>query len=135
MPSYSKFVIWFPVLIIVLHISFLGLNLYSSISILDVFMHFLGGVWVAMLFFYLFGNLFRNELYFNNTEIVKIFIIAVSFVAFIGVLWELFEFITTVITSIQFQGDLPDTMKDLFVDIIGGMFGGIIGMLHMRKLE
>ena len=135
MPSYSKFVIWFPVLIIVLHISFLGLNLYSSISILDVFMHFLGGVWVAMLFFYLFGNLFRNELYFNNTEIVKIFIIAVSFVAFIGVLWELSEFVTTVITSIQFQGDLPDTMKDLFVDIIGGMFGGIIGMLHMRKLE
>lgn len=132
--SYSKSIIWFPILIVILHISFLIFGLYTILPQLDMLMHFLGGVWATMLFFYLFGNIFQNELYSNNTEVIKIIIVAISFAILIGVLWEFFEFIATIITSMQLQGNLADTMKDLLMDIIGGAFGGIMGVFHMRKL-
>jgi hypothetical protein len=55
-----------------------------------------------------------------------------SFALAIGALWEIFEFAMdqTFGTSMQKSG-LPDTMKDLIVDSIGGIIASISGYLYL----
>jgi len=114
-----KNIIVFLVIILILHVAALINGLYWLIPWLDIPMHILGGVWVAMFFGYL------NQKFFKSPSFWPSVLLTLSFVALFGVLWEFFEFFLNHTSSLQkfgsFQGDLTDTMADLFFGLIGGL--------------
>ena len=87
-------------------------HLYSSIWFFDMPMHFLGGLWVGLFFIYLF--------WFKPLS-SNLFIEIMMGVLFIGVSWEIFEFIFT-----NHIGQAPfntlDTISDICFDLAGGLF-------------
>jgi len=98
-------------------------NWYWMIPWLDIPMHFLGGLWVALIYFYL------DKRYFKTESKIFFYISMISLSAFIGVLWEFFEYLYSTLfpNSIFSLFKLPlnlyrDTLGDLFFDILGGLF-------------
>ena len=100
-------------------------------------MHFLGGFWVAMVFFWLRGSTsqilsqIREEVEPRKIKIIIIVVSCLSFVALIGVLWEFFEFLYDVfISSRGYSGFMQlgatDMIGDLFFDLLGGLTFSII---------
>ncbi|MBI2514787.1 hypothetical protein HYV91_01175 [Candidatus Wolfebacteria bacterium] len=125
----SKFVIGLLLLIFFVHL-FATINFwYWTFRWFDIPMHFLGGFWVAMVFFWLIYPRFQ----ITNYQLPITIILLLAFVALVGVLWEFFEFIFdllfsragyTGISRILGYGvkDLYiDTLKDLFMDLLGGL--------------
>lgn len=91
-------------------------------DLISVLYHTLGGLSMAMVFFYFFER--NPELYsFKNKLLVNI-VLAVSFAMLIGVLWEFMEFSIDYI-FVEYaklhpaQPSLADTMADLACDLIG----------------
>ncbi len=92
---------------------------YFSISYLDMFMHFLGGFWIGLLYFYLFP---LKENYRISFFRILIFVLGV------GIGWEVFEmFVNDVVARNSF--DYLDTLSDLFFDL----FGGLCAILYIRN--
>lgn len=94
---------------------------YVDLPWIDIPLHLMGGAWVALLFFRLFGDLFFEKLYEHKYEAARVLILAVAFSVLIGVFWEFFEYLLTQYTPIEFQGSLTDTMGDLLMDILGSL--------------
>ena len=111
----------FPTLVLVLHLFLMFFTpVYSLFHWLDRPMHLLGGFSVGITF-YLIVNYLAEEKYWKIPRAGRIFLI-LSSVALVAVMWELFEFFLTQITGIVFQGDLEDSMIDLFLGLAGGLF-------------
>ena len=100
---------------------------------IDIPFHFAGGVWTCLLFFFLLGNLFSGEFYSHKFERLKTLLLAVSFCAFIGVLWELHEFVLSEWFSFYLQQGISDTMGDFVMDILGGLFAGYFILFTVKK--
>lgn len=88
-------------------------------------MHFLGGAFAALTFYWLFGRLFPHHFNLGRSFLVTL-VIVLGWVSLIGVLWELMEFSIDVLfipgrrlAAMQQQG-MQDTMGDLFMDLLGG---------------
>jgi ABC-type multidrug transport system fused ATPase/permease subunit len=113
-----KLVAIYGIILFIAQVLLLRFDVYGSLWWSDIPMHILGGMWVALIFKYLF-------LEKNNTS-VKIngfwanLILCLGFVVLIGVLWEFYEFFVDSILFAQYQQTLADTMKDLLDDMIGG---------------
>ena len=87
-------------------------------------MHFLGGLWLVMIFFWLI----EPRLQITNHKLLITIVFAVSFSVFVGVLWEFFEFLYDIFISAKgytlfqvAQQGVSDTMSDLFFDLLGGL--------------
>lgn len=113
-----------------LHVLGIIYDFYYTIWWYDIPMHVFGGAWVALLFFHLFCRTFRIV---DCKNIFPAIIVIVSFVALIGVLWEFYEYLSDVyifkIHSIYYAPNpiaLPDAMKDLLDDLIGGTIASFI---------
>lgn len=96
---------------------------YNTIFWFDTPMHLMGGMFIGILFVYIFR--IRHDLL--KTESVLTFIIfGVGFTVLTGVLWEFYEFFADVMIFKRYPFlDTPggvhfDTLKDLFNDIVGG---------------
>ena len=97
-------------------------------------MHFLGGFWVAMAFFCFLYPKIR----FTQHPVLGTILFAVSFVVFVGVLWEFYEFLfdffiaKKIVAGQNFFGAAMriDMIKDLFFDLFGG---SVFTMLFLRK--
>lgn len=100
----------------------------------DIPMHFAGGILAAMLFLRIFNDAGLIEKV-ENSEPAKrgilkskemiILVVLLGFVALVGVLWELFEFLLDISLKrasvhLPSQVGLSDTMKDLANDLLGG---------------
>lgn len=103
---------------------------YDFIWWLDDLMHLLGGAWVALLFFYLFS---KTHPPLDLSYRFPAFILALGFVALIGVLWEFYEYLADVyilkvhpLTYAPNPNTLPDTMADLVIDLIGGTATSVV---------
>lgn len=88
---------------------------------------------MAILFFYFWEK--NRQLYSFKKKIFITLILALGFVALMGVLWELFEFSldsffpqTAIIRPAQ--PSLDDTMADLFYDLVGGL---TIALLYFKS--
>ena len=91
----------------------------------DTALHYLGGFFVALLFFNYLKKHFIPGSKAGNA------LILVGSVALIGVVWEFAEYIAsqTLVEPVQaafgiktyFMGDLDDTVTDLLMDILGAM--------------
>ncbi len=84
---------------------------YSSLPWFDMFMHFLGGFWLALGIMYLFPPKMSS-----SSSILKILL----GVLIIGLLWEFFEVIVKNKIFLE-TFDFRDTMSDIFFDLAGGL--------------
>jgi uncharacterized membrane protein YjdF len=87
-------------------------------------MHFLGGASIALTYF-LTLKFLQKENYFKLNAFFNIFFIF-ALVSLTAVLWEFLEFSLTYITGFSLQGNLSDTMLDLFLGMLGGLLTAII---------
>lgn len=74
-------------------------------------MHFLGGTWIGLLYFYLFPPKENSAVSF-----LRVFL----FVLAIGIGWEVFEMMVNDII-IQNPLNYSDMLSDLFFDLFGGL--------------
>lgn len=85
---------------------------YFSVWYFDIIMHFLGGFFVCLALIWLWkkDGISKKD---SVLLIVGVFLI--------GILWELFEiYINEFITGNNL--DVPDTITDMIMDLIGGIF-------------
>ena len=85
---------------------------YFSIWWSDMPMHFLGGLWLGLVFFYLFLP--------ENLSLKLIFKVSL-FILIIGIGWEIFEILFINYIN-QNPFNILDTISDLFFDLTGGLF-------------
>lgn len=107
------------ILLGLLHTSALTYSLYWRYVWLDTLSHFLGGLWIALAFAWLF---LRNGRTAYTTHIVLAVMV-------IGVGWELFEFVSGVPREANW---LFDTAVDLTLDLIGGVCGAYLSQKIAR---
>lgn len=106
---------------------------YKDFWWIDIVLHTLGGVWVAMLFFAL-KNSYAPGLRSAVPDWFYV-VLACGMVMLIGVAWEWFEysfdfFFAKEDLKWRAQLGLPDTMGDLLADFIGGL---AISLYIMKK--
>lgn len=92
----------------------------------------MGMIWWA--FYYKKAPLFQTKLPSFFT-----LILILGFVALVGVFWELYELaVDKIITKNNYirlfqQGGLLDTLKDLLVDLLGGLAVGLRFLYERKK--
>lgn len=110
----------FPIFVFVTHLSLLLFsNLYEIFPWFDIPMHFFGGMSVGITYFLTLGYLQKKN-YLRMNSIIKI-IFVFALVSLTAVFWEFFEFLAEYSTGLNLQGNLDDTMLDLFFGVIGGL--------------
>ena len=101
-------------------------SLYWRMPWIDNFTHFWGGATAGLgMIWWTFYSAKMSPMTKGVPKIYA-FVVTLGFVALVGVFWEFYELIVDrLITknnyiSILQSGGLIDTMKDLFVDLLGG---------------
>lgn len=112
-------------LVFVLGLHFLGTfcHWYWTYVWFDIPMHFLGGFWVGMVYFWFNPKIeILNSWFYKLPKYLTNLLFILAFTAFIGVFWEFFEFGLDFFTgeTMRFQGTSKDTIGDLFFDLLGG---------------
>ena len=111
---------------------FLFSGLYTMYPWLDIPMHFFGGASVAVTYFLILRFLQeKHQLVLpGSARIMFVW----GLVALTAILWELFEYSTTIITGLGLQGDLPDTMFDQFLGLVGGiLMAFVLEMIYSNR--
>ncbi len=130
--------------LIILLFSLAGLNVltffyaiyidYHIYDWFDIVLHLWGGFTVGLAYCIYFKN--------SLSEIKNRFVLFLSIVGvamFVGVGWEWFEWLHDHLWGIRHsllstQANVTDTMKDLFDDLLGGIFIALL-FLRQRKLK
>lgn len=110
---------------------------YDLYPWIDIPMHIVGGFWTGLFFFYLFME--RWQVVPAKTHFVPLGFLCGGFVAGVGVVWELYEYLSAVSSGlVVFGGSLQglhfDSLKDLFNDLIGGGLAAV-AYWGFRKLK
>ncbi len=102
-------------------LDFFGLSLYLfwTVWFFDIILHFLAGVCIAM------GGIASWFILFNRKDksFLRILFIGLSFVIFIGIIWEIFELHFDVTSLSDGTDYYIDTISDLLMDTAGGLLG------------
>lgn len=130
----KKYLVISLIIIIIIYILSIIYLWYDKFWWFDTPMHIIGGIWICALFLNIVQKQKFNFLDINfkiskqNFLLIILYIvIPIGFVAFIGVLWEFYEFFTDVVILKKYVfNDAPgyilfDTLKDLFNDMLGGI--------------
>lgn len=104
-------------LIALLHILALNLYLYFYFWWLDLFIHFLGGAWVALACLWLL--FISGKISWDRRHSRAAFIAAIMTSFIIGLGWEAFEYWSGLI-FVSVADYARDTVSDLIVDVSGG---------------
>ncbi len=112
-------------------------DLYNIIPFYDSVLHTLSGVLIAFIVY----TLFKNSKSTNNLSLVWLFVLIFSTCLAGGALWEVFEFVSDIITNGNMQKCLNlvgrdailNTMIDLICDTVGSLVATIIIVLLERK--
>ena len=91
--------------------------LYWEYRWLDIPVHFLGGLWVALAVLWLSYVVKRPLLSIAAT---------IALVLFVGVVWEVYEYFFVII---HFDNYVFETGKDLCMDVLGGSAGALVAKL------
>ena len=128
---------FFLVLIFIINIPGLYYGWYLKWEWFDATLHFLGGFFVAMFM----AEYLKDRLV--PTGKVKNTLIVIGATVFIGVVWEFSEYIAnqTLIEPFYrwleirayFMGDLPDTVNDLLMDILGANSFSFLHLFWRRE--
>lgn len=114
------------------------LNFYENVPYFDKFVHF-----TLPFFLGYIASIIAYTMHVNGllrTGPVSTLFITVMFTLGIGSIWEIFEYLCDVFLGTYFQGSLTaspivDTMNDLIVDLLGGVFGALIAVRNIHKEE
>lgn len=110
--KYTAFVFSFLAIVNLLSMKFYW---YQAIWWFDMPMHFLGGFAVLLVISYLF----YSKLQFDFSLYRKIILLLLGAI-FVGILWELFEYIfNNIIAGVPW--DMIDTLSDIFWDTAGAV--------------
>src|SRR3989344_4068728 len=122
----------FPVLVLTFHvIIMLFTNAYRFFPWFDIPMHVLGGISVGCTFVFILRYIEKETpVRLGNLK----FVFIISLVALTAVLWEFFEFSLGFFTGISFQGNLEDTLADLFLGLAGGTFIALLSS-HFKSIS
>lgn len=120
---------FFILLIAVLHITAMELYWYWHFLWLDILMHFLGGLWVALASFWILGVFNGHASYIQNKKQAIVF--GVASALFIGLFWEVFEYVTDI--AVTSEAYWPDTILDMIMDGLGGVLAGLYAWNILRK--
>ena len=104
--------------ILALHVVFLLLDAYS-IPILDSVMHLAGGVALALLIYGVLACVVSRG-WCADPGMPLTPVLIVSLVATGAVCWEFYEWISDTVFGTRLQLTVGDTMKDLFLGLLGG---------------
>lgn len=99
-------------------------SLYWTFSWFDVVVHVLASIMVFIVSFALFSHRFETK---------KALYLALGSTLVVGVLWEIFEYISG---ATRFEpGLIEDTLYDLASDIFGGAIGAWVSFTEANKIE
>lgn len=115
-----------------LHIGGGVLSMYYTIPLYDKFAHFVSSVLVA---FISFAAIYILDEYWDGLHMDRramAFVVVVTTMAF-GVVWEFIEWGSDLVFGTNEQWGLDDTMTDLFVDTLGGVFMSFFGVSLMKS--
>lgn len=115
-------------IIAILHYLALKFYFYWTLEWFDIFMHFLGGLWVVLFFvwFLFFSKFIKIDIKKHQNR--KIFFVSILAVLVVGLLWEVFEVFASFV-SVQERGYALDTSLDLMMDLIGG----VLAFLYIKR--
>ena len=115
-----------------LHIGGVVLNVYHTIPYYDSLTHFVSAILVAFL---AFVSIYILDKYWKGLHMNKyaMAFIVIIFTMAMGVIWEFFEWATDILFQTHEQWGLEDTMKDLFIDTIAGIFIAIVGVNLIKR--
>lgn len=112
------------------------LNFYDNVPYFDKFVHFMLPFFLGFI-----ATMFAYTL--RATGALKAGIAPTMFVIFmttlgIGAIWEIIEYLADVFLGTYLQGShtaspLVDTMNDLIVDTMGGVFGALLTLFFIRR--
>jgi hypothetical protein len=94
----------------------------------DIPMHIMGGMFLGLLF----GALFFKKLLFLDTRDSLVIILLCVFIVGLG--WEFFEYGVQYFLKGGLQlARIPDSIKDMFMDILGGGFSSIFVLKAVKR--
>ena len=110
-------------------------NFYTRFWIWDLFLHFISGIYLVIIAFFIYKNSFKKNLNINYTKyIFLITLSAFSFSICIGTLWELFKFICDYFFKTSMVKDgFEDTISDLIAKTFGAFITSIIFYIKLLK--
>jgi hypothetical protein len=122
MHKHPLFISWALLLVVVasLHILALEFFLYWLYPLFDVFMHFLGGVFIGLSSLWLFFE--SGYIKLNKSSKNVIIVVGVS-IFFVGIGWEIFEIFAGIPIEENFK---LDTAVDLIMDVLGAFIAYFI---------
>jgi hypothetical protein len=105
--------------------------LYWTVWWVDMTVHFFGGISsaFAVIWLYSLTNDLKN---WNTTKLLRTILVGVIF---IGIVWEVYELhfgITSLSDGVNY---LTDTLSDLMMDTVGGIFGFLLSRNILKKYE
>ena len=119
-----------------LHLLSVWFGWYYIYTWIDNPLHVMGGAFVALLFLNLF-LVRKPQITFHHP--LALFVLGLSFVAFIGIVWELYEFFSDIFILHAYPPfsappDLHfDTLKDLVNDLLGGATTLLLYLWRAKK--
>lgn len=115
-------------LVFIIMAQLLGHNFsfYKNIFLYDKLVHFYSGVLTSLSAILILRSKYKYSLSIFNILFV------ISFTSLIAVLWEGFEYISSLITGVDLQNVLTTGIKDTLGDIFIAVFASIIVLLLYR---
>lgn len=115
-------------LIVILHMEGMRREWYFFYPWYDIPMHFLGGLVVAFLIYFIILTSGKRSSVLSNRLKLGVYIIVGTLV--IGIGWELFEYFFNITFD---AGQTGDTMLDIVMDIVGALVVYTYALVSLRK--
>lgn len=112
---------WAPLFVLMIHLIALSFQLYGTYPNVDIPMHFFGGVSMAYFLKEVFlATSLMTAGALPNRLLESVLIVTAT--CTVAVFWEFFEFVLSWVIATDLQGSSPNTTKDLFFGMAGGVF-------------
>lgn len=109
-------------LIVILHAAGVIGRLYWTIPYYDKPVHFLGGIWVAMMAAYLLDTYVSKDIFKHHRYTGMVFVVGVTMIVGFG--WEFYELLMDLYffhRPIIFQAGVIDSLTDMLADFFGAV--------------
>lgn len=100
---------------------------YSAMWWFDIPMHIMGGMFLGLFGGALFFKKLRD---LSNKEALVTILL---FVLIIGLGWEVFEYIVQTIIKGQQLANIPDSIKDMVMDLLGGLLTSFFVLRSIKR--
>lgn len=100
---------------------------YSAMWWFDIPMHIMGGMFLGLLA----GALFFNKICVLSKK--ESLVTILLFVLIVGLGWEVFEYIVQAFIKDAPLASIPDSIKDMVMDLLGGVFTSFFVLRAIKR--